>query len=122
MADEFRISGSVRLENANDYFSKTFSYNSDQSSVGGGGPGVQVIGTTHETVAGDGVTSQGFAFFKNLDNTNFCDVGVDVAATFYPLMRIPPGESFLVKLSPSATIYAKADTASIRLDVSIFEA
>ena len=122
MANELTITGSLKLANGNDSMSKTFTFNADQTSVGGPSPGTLSIGTTHEAVATTDITNKGWAFFKNLDTTNFVDIGVDVSATFYPLLRLEPGESVVVRLSPAVSLYAKADTAACRLESQILEA
>lgn len=122
MANEITVTGSLKLTNGNDSLSKTFSFNADQSAVGGPSPGTLSIGTTHEAVATTDVTNKGWAFFKNLDTVNFVDIGVDVAATFYPVLRLEPGESTVVRLSPAVALYAKADTAACRLESQILEA
>jgi len=122
MANEFSITSSFKLSNGNDSFTRTVSFNADQTAVGGPSPGVLSIGTSHEAVAPTDLTNKGWALFKNLDDTNFVEVGVDVAATFYPLIKLLPGEQVQVRLSPSVSLYAKADTAAVRLDAQIFEA
>lgn len=122
MANEITVTGSLKLVNGNDSLSKTFSFNADQSAVGGPSPGTLSIGTTHEAVTPTDVTNEGWAFFKNLDTTNFVEIGVDVSATFYPILKLLPGESVAVRLSPSVALYAEADTAAVRLEAMILEA
>jgi hypothetical protein len=80
----------------------------------------QSVGTTHEaiTISAD-VATPGWAYFKNNDSTNFCDLGLVVAATFYPLIRLKAGEAALFRLSPAAAPYAKADTAAVDLEWSV---
>ena len=122
MADEIRITGNFNLSNGNDNYQQSYNFNADQATAGGGGPGVQLVGTTHETLSADGVTNQGMAILKNLDSTNFVEVGLEVSATFYPVLKLLPGEVAQVRLSPSSALYAKADTADVRLQAYIFEA
>jgi hypothetical protein len=122
MANEFTVTSSFKLDNGNDSFSRTISFNADQSAVGGPTPGVLSIGTSHEALTTNDLTNKGWAVLKNLDDTNFVEVGVDVSATFYPLLKLLPGEQVQVRLSPAVTVYAQADTAAVRLDAQIFEA
>ena len=122
MADEISITGSMRLENGNDSMQKSFSFNADQSAVGGPSPGTLLVGTSQEAVTPSDITSQGFVYFKNLDTVNFIEVGVEVSATFYPVIKLLPGEAVAVRLSPSVALFAKADTAAARLEAQIFEA
>lgn len=85
--------------------------------------GVQSIGfAAHELlVISADLGSAGLGYFKNLDGTNYVELGVDVAGTFYPFAKIlandPPN---LISLA-SDVIYAKANTAAVRLLFEIFE-
>ena len=75
----------------------------------------------HSAIPMAGVGTRGFALFRNLDTTNYVDVGVDVAAAFYPFARLLPGECAVVRLGTLAP-YAKANTAAVRLQYDIFDA
>lgn len=80
----------------------------------------QTIGTTHEALAMGDVASAGGAYFLNTDATNYVDIGVDVSATFYGLIRLMPGEfAFCPRLATNAP-YAKANTSSVNLEYIIF--
>lgn len=68
------------------------------------------------------VASKGFAYFENLDATNFVEVGVQVSSTFYPLIRLNAGEYAAVRLSTGVNLFARADTANVRLSYGVFEA
>lgn len=86
---------------------------------------VQTIPTTSAGTAlviAAAVATLGFAFFRNNDGTNFIQVGVQVSGTFYPLIKIKPGETAgPVRLTPGITVYARADTASADLENMILE-
>jgi hypothetical protein len=122
MANEFTITSSLKLTNGNDSFSRSANFNADQAAVGGPTPGVTSISTSHEALTTNDLTSKGWAVLKNLDDTNFIEIGLDVSATFYPLIKLLPGEQVQVRLSPAVTVYARSDTAAVRLDAQIFEA
>lgn len=122
MANEFSVTSSIKLVNGNDSYTRTISFNADQTAVGGPSPGVLSIGTTHEAVAPTDISNLGWAVFKNLDTTNFVEIGVEVTSSFFPLLKLLPGEQVQVRLSPSILLFAKADTAAVRLDAQIFEA
>ncbi len=80
----------------------------------------QIVGTTHEALVLGDVASCGAAAFTNTDATNYVDIGVDVSGTFYGLIRLMPGEyAFAPRLATNAP-YAKANTASVSLDYTIF--
>lgn len=76
---------------------------------------VQNIGTTYEQIVIPAeVATAGYAFFRNLDATNYVEIGVVVAATFYPLLKLKAGEVAVCRLA-TTTFYAKANTAAVNL-------
>ena len=84
--------------------------------------GVQVVGTgAHEALSDvSDIGTPGWAYFRNLDSANFVEVGRDSGGTFVPFAKLLFGEFAIAPLSSDA-IYAKADTASVRLYWRIFE-
>jgi len=83
--------------------------------------GSQIIGTTEEALALTDITTNGWAYFRNRDATNFVEIGVKPAATFYPLVRLNAGERCAFRLSQGITPYAKADTANVILQRDILD-
>ena len=84
--------------------------------------GIASIGfAAHEAIPMQDVATLGFAVFRNLDTTNYVEVGVDVGAAFYPFLLLKPGESALLRMGTAAP-YAKANTAAVRLQYDIFDA
>lgn len=81
--------------------------------------GTQSIGTTEETVGwSSDIGDEGYMFVKNLDATNFVQIGFSTGVYG---MRLYPGEFALFRLEPGATFYAKADTAAITLQYIVYE-
>ena len=81
----------------------------------------QLIGTSAETVTFSAITgAPQMVLIQNLDPTNFIEIGGDSGLTVFKL-KILAGMSNLVSLS-SATLYAKADTAAVRLQIVAIEA
>lgn len=67
-----------------------------------------------------GVTTPGEAWFVNLDETNYIEIGVQVAATFYPCIRLNAGEWSPVRLGLGASaLFARANTAAVDLQYHI---
>ena len=122
MADEVSLSYTLNINNNNLKYFASENYNADQSTLGGPSNGVQNIGTSSEAIGITDITSLGFAKFKNLDLVNYVEVGIEVAATFYPVIKLLSGESCVVRLSPSTTLYARANTAAVNLESMVFEA
>ena len=62
----------------------------------------------------------GWSFFRNLDSANYIEIGVNVAATFYPVIKLKAGEYCVTRISVAAP-YARANTATVTLYYSILE-
>jgi hypothetical protein len=81
----------------------------------------QIVGTTYEALTiGSDVGTEGWTYFKNLDATNYVEVGVEVAAAFYPLIKLKPGEAALCRLAVG-TVFARANTSSVKLRALVLE-
>ncbi|MDB4403275.1 hypothetical protein N9204_00405 [bacterium] len=82
---------------------------------------IQTIGTTYEEITVGDVTTPGWSFFKNLDATNYVEIGIEHSGTtFVAFAKLEPGEFFPVPLA-GGSIYAKADTASVRIQKLIYQ-
>lgn len=76
----------------------------------------QVIGTSAETLnLGDITGAPGMLIIKNLDATNFIEIGGDSGLTVFKL-KLLPGQFHFFQPS-SSTLYAKADTADVRVQI-----
>lgn len=81
----------------------------------------------------------GWCFLHNLDDTNFVEVGIfdTITSRFHPLLELPPGKGFPVKLSrnlseqytgsgtgttaPESYLRLKADTAACFVQIEAFK-
>jgi hypothetical protein len=80
---------------------------------------IQNIGTSEEALTMGEVTNPGFAYFKNLDTTNFIEIGqYDVNTNFVAFVKIETNAACVLWLGTTAP-YAKADTAACKLDYVI---
>jgi len=80
----------------------------------------QNIGTSAELVTfGDITGAPKLVMIKNLDVTNFIELGGDSGLTVFKL-KLRAGHATLFSPS-SATLYAKADTASVLVQVAAVE-
>jgi hypothetical protein len=76
----------------------------------------QSIGTTAETVSFGGISGvPGEVVIKNLDSVNFLELGGDSGLTVFKT-KLLPGRSTVFQPT-SATLYAKANTAAVRIQV-----
>lgn len=81
----------------------------------------QLIGTSAELVNFGEITGAPTqCLIQNLDATNFVEIGGDSGLTVFKL-KLLPGKSLLVPFQ-SGTVYAKADTAAVRLLILATEA
>ena len=79
--------------------------------------GVMGVSTVHEAVSTGDVTALTYAF-RNLDGTNFVEIGTVTGDTFYPCFEIPAGQcAFLPSGASGVSLYAQADTDSVDLEV-----
>ena len=81
----------------------------------------QVIGTSAELIDFAEIAgAPSVLFVKNTDSTNFVELGGDSGLTVFK-MKLPAGHVAVFQPS-SATLYAKADTAAVRLLILATEA
>ena len=79
--------------------------------------GVMGVSTVAEEVDTGDVTALSYGF-RNLDATNYVEIGVMYGSTFCPTFEIPAGGcAFLPSGASGASLYAQADTASVDLEV-----
>ena len=123
MADEIAIRQTLTAKGATTpNLTRSVSYNADAGNDFSG-----EIASIPTTAAGTALTvaaavgTKGWAYFRNVDATNFVDIGVQVAATFYPFARLMPGEECHIPLSPAVALFALANTAAVRLDYGVIE-
>jgi hypothetical protein len=80
----------------------------DQAAVGAAGE-LQNIGTTEETLSVGDLTTYGWLYLRNVDATNYVQVGFSTGV--YGI-RLEPGEPAIFRTEPAATVYLKANTAA----------
>ena len=123
MADEIQINASLQIEDTNfrEFFNPgilTIDFASSAAASRYGSGGVQSIGTSVEQITQGDTTDGGIYFFRNIDQTNFVEIGITSddtsGGTFYPFLKLLAGEYSIGRLS-NATIFAKADTAATNL-------
>lgn len=88
----------------------------------GEGGGVQIIGTSEETVNFGDIVYTGFLYLENLDDTNYIEFGPD-STGMVTIGRILPGEFAVLRLPPTGvTVKAQANTADCKMRVVCIEA
>ena len=80
---------------------------------------VQEIGTVEEALAqGSELGTPGYIFIKNLDSTNYVEIG---STTGVYDIKLKAGEVCLYRHN-SATVYAKSNTATCNVEYVLIEA
>ena len=120
MANEIRMDASLTIETTN--LRETYSPGSisiDMASSKGDG-GVQEIGTASagEAINVVDVSVGGMFFARNIDATNYVEVGVQTGGTFYPFLKLLPGEYTVGRLGTIAP-FARANTANVDVQYRI---
>lgn len=114
MANEIKITTGMSCLNGNLNITvpaRTISV--DQTTARGGNPASVEVGTSEETIS-FGDTTARYVHMQNLDATNFVEVGFSTGVYGIKLLA---GETALLPLKTTATMYAKADTSACTLQV-----
>jgi hypothetical protein len=125
MANEITLQGFLTLQRSNNSLQGVGTANANTTANGNGVLNVQTI-TTGDTLISIGNVSfatAGYLFVKNLDGTNYVDIGYDDGATKRYFARLRPTQEFcLLPVVPTQNYYAKAHTASVLVQVAAVEA
>lgn len=119
MANEITITSTLNVTNgeATDDF-RASGVQFDQAASGGW-KSIQSIGTTEESITSFGdVTTEGWCVLKNLDTTNYVQVGF--STTVYGI-RLEATEHAVFRMEPSADLFLKANTAACKVLVWVIE-
>lgn len=120
MANEFTIT--LNVVYANGYLKRSIipgSVTANQTTQGMFG-GVQIIGTSEEDLAVGDVGTPGFLYVRNLDTTNFVQIGKKVSGAMESSVKLKAGQ-FAWLPSDNITWRCKADTAACKLEFCLFD-
>lgn len=118
MADEINVKLRIVLKNGDFTVDRDIIRAQSDQTGKGAQSGLQKVGTSWEVVDLGNVVTEGYAYFRNLNDTNFVQIG----PTGVPIIKLLPGQLCLFPVDPTVTLYAKADTAECNVDVFILEA
>ena len=122
MANEITVNLQVNVTNGN-YTRRAAPgvVNVDQAAQGQGG-GIISIGTSEEALSFTDITTKGWCFLRNLDDTNYVEYGPESAGAMVGFGRLEPGEPAAMRLIPgSLTIRMQANTAACNVEVIVWE-
>lgn len=114
MANEITISAALSVNKTGMSLSGLGSLSITQSETGNSST-IQNIGTSTEQLVFTDIDNIGYVFLKNLDDTNYIEIGLITAvSSANAFLTLLPGEFALVP-TRQETIYAKANTAACNL-------
>lgn len=138
MADEIRVTTQLNVTNSPVNETRSDVSIITQVTKGAHSPGEVTVATTGTDISLSQVGIPGVCRVKNLDTTNFVEIGVKEPSTgfFYPMLEVGPGEGYVFKLSRNIrqeytgtgtgtsagtnTMHAKANTGACRVVFDIF--
>lgn len=120
MADEITVSAWLSLTNGELKFqSDTTSQSIDQAAAGMMG-NVQTVGTSAEVLLLGDISTPGVILVKNLDATNYVEIGAGTGGSWAAHVKVKPGETWIYRLSVAAPS-AQANTAPVKLYYALLE-
>ncbi len=119
MANEISVTAKLQCANGNHDLKITPSrHQFDQAAVGAYDV-INNIATTEESIATFGdVTTEGWCYIRNLDATNYVQIGFSTAV--YGI-RLEAGEVAMFRCEPALTLYLKSNTAACDVRVVVLE-
>lgn len=120
MANEIQINSGITVRKGNLVFMQQSSnYSDSMTNAGGPTPGYIVVGTSEESTTFPELTTEGWLWMRNLDETNYIQWGF---ATGVYGGRMKPGETAgPFRMEPGLTLFLKANVASCKAFIFGFE-
>jgi hypothetical protein len=118
MANEISISSTLRYAKSGVSASQSTSFNADQAGDKYQA-GVQIIGTTEEALDKGDIGTIGYISFKNLDATNYVQMGI---TTGVYSIKVLAGKGGVIPWNSATAPLVKANTAAVELDYLMIEA
>lgn len=122
MADE--ISVAVRLSVTKGNLKLAYGGTTQKVTMSGskgGNPGTVNIGTSDEAISLGDISSAGYAYFRNLDTTNYVEIGPTSGGALVPFLRLAPGKEATLPLTPSVALRGQANTAACNVLIAVLE-
>lgn len=138
MSNEIQVRSSLTIKKGGLFFpNQPLGFSDTMVGLGGPTPGYLLATTAGIDVDLSELNVPGWCVINNLDPDNFVEVGIrePATSTFYPMLEVPPGTGYPIKLSrnimeeyvgtgtsPATNfLHIKANTASCKVIVQAFE-
>lgn len=72
-------------------------------------------------IATTGLTTPGYCYVKNLDATNYVELGPTSGGAIIPFGKLKAGEQCLVRLAAGISLRALANTAAVKILIVIYD-
>jgi hypothetical protein len=118
MANEISVSQTLRYSKSGVSASQATSFSADQSGDKYQA-GVQIVGATEESLDKGDIGTIGYIAFKNLDTTNFFQMGI---TTGVYSIKCLAGKGGVVPWNSSTAPLVKANTAPVEVEYLMIEA
>jgi hypothetical protein len=118
MANEIAISQSIRYSKNQTSASQSTSFSVSQAGDKYQA-GVQSVGTVEEQLDKGDIGTIGYLSFKNIDATNYVQIGV---TTGVYSIKCLPGAGGMIPWNSSTAPFVKANTAAVEVDYLMIEA
>lgn len=83
-----------------------------QNGLGGGAPGIMVVGPAAELVDLSEISVPGYVYLKNIDSHQTIVWGPNNAGSLVPIGELRPGEQAVWRMRPGAALRVQVDAAS----------
>jgi hypothetical protein len=91
-----------------------------QNAIGGHMP-IIAVGTSEEVLSFGDIGTLGYVAFRNLDATNYVEIGPEASGALVSFIKLKAGNVAIMRLTPGITVRAKANTASVKLQMWALE-
>lgn len=114
MANDITFTSSLAWDVGGVSVSESFSSQFDKANAGEA-LSTQNVGTTHEALALGDVSTPGPFILKNLDSTNYFELGHDDTGSFVPHQKCAAGKHITCSPASGVTYYVRANTAAVKI-------
>ncbi len=123
MANELKMNFSGTLDHGTGGLKDTIAYETVQVTPATQGLFSQVVSitTSDAAIAISGVGSYGYLYVKNLDPTNYFDIGPESAGAMVAFARIKPGRVGVIPIKPGITLRGQANGGTCKAAIKIYE-